>query len=358
MTRIVLIGEAWGKDEAAARRPFVGATGRELNRLLEEAGLLPPGSARDISPNYSNFLWHKRDRIYAEAGIYPTNVLNLEPPGNRIEDLCGPKWGSLPPIRPGKYLREEFVPELERLRKELTAERPNLIIGMGATALWFCLGRGSITKVRGAIAESPYGKFLPTFHPAFLFRGAMHLRPVVLFDLIKAGREARYPEVRRPPRRIFIPESMEDILFCLREIISAPRISIDIETAGDQITCIGFAWAHNAALVIPIFDSRKTSKSYWPLETEQEVWRLIRHICTLPIPKVFQNGIFDMRFLWQQYGITVKNAEHDTMLLHHALHPEVQKGLGFLGSIYTDEVSWKIMRPRGKETTIKDLKEE
>jgi hypothetical protein len=38
------------------------------------------------------------------------------------------------------------------------------------------------------------------------------------------------------------------------------------------------------------------------------------------------------------------------MLLHHALQPEVQKGLGFLGSIYTEEPAWKIMRPRGKGT--------
>lgn len=44
------------------------------------------------------------------------------------------------------------------------------------------------------------------------------------------------------------------------------------------------------------------------------------------------------------------NAEHDTMLLHHALQPESLKGLGYLGSVYTDEQSWKQMRVR---TTIK-----
>jgi len=38
------------------------------------------------------------------------------------------------------------------------------------------------------------------------------------------------------------------------------------------------------------------------------------------------------------------------MLLHHALQPESLKGLGFLGSIYTDESNWKLMR---KSTTIK-----
>jgi hypothetical protein len=41
------------------------------------------------------------------------------------------------------------------------------------------------------------------------------------------------------------------------------------------------------------------------------------------------------------------------MLLHHAIHPEMRKGLGFLGSIYTDEPSWKLMRKRGGDETDK-----
>jgi hypothetical protein len=32
------------------------------------------------------------------------------------------------------------------------------------------------------------------------------------------------------------------------------------------------------------------------------------------------------------------------MLMHHSIMPEMQKGLGFLGSVYTDEPAWKLMR--------------
>ena len=46
--------------------------------------------------------------------------------------------------------------------------------------------------------------------------------------------------------------------------------------------------------------------------------------------------------LWRGYGISVLNAEDDTMLLSHSLHPEALKGLAYLGSIYTDEASWKL----------------
>ena len=73
-----------------------------------------------------------------------------------------------------------------------------------------------------------------------------------------------------------------------------------------------------------------------------------------PEPKVFQNGLYDISFLWRSYRIKTVNAEHDTMLLHHALHPESPKGLDFLGSVYTNHASWKLMRPRGKQTIKRD----
>lgn len=355
MSRIMLIGEAWGREEDALKRPFVGATGRILNRLLEDAGILPPGSAQAISPAYTNFLYHTRDRIFEAAEIYPTNVLNVHPPGNKIENLCGPRWGTLPPIRAGKYLRPEYAEHLGRLEAEIESHRPNLIIGLGATSVWAILGTAAIAKLRGAIAPSRFGKFLPTYHPASTLPGrSPENRPIILMDLMKAAREADYPEIRRPERFVYIPESLPDIDWGIREMTGAEYLACDIETVGNQITCIGFAWNVTQSLVIPIFNWRNESRSYWPLEAEKEVWRKIRQICESDIPKVFQNGLYDIRFLWERYGIMPHECRHDTMLLHHALQPELQKGLGFLGSIYTDEPAWKLMRPRGKGTVKRE----
>lgn len=359
MSRIIILGEAWGSNEAAERRPFVGATGRDLNDLLQEANLLPFGSASTLNRALWSRNFDYRDEIFRANGIHLTNVFNLQPPSNKIENLCGPRQGSLlPPIRPGKYIRLEFASELERLKAEIAKENPNLIIGMGATALWFLLGTSAITKRRGTVALSPYGKCISTFHPAYLMRGMQHLRPIVLFDLIKAQRESEFAEVHRPERFVHIPENLSDIEELLGTLRQADRLSIDIETAGDQITCIGFAWNKQHALVIPIFDTSKPDRSYWSPSDEPVIWDCIRNICVLPMPKVFQNGLYDLHFLWRRYGIAPSNCEHDTMLLHHALYPEMQKGLGFMGSLYTNEASWKLMRLRGKETTLKDLKEE
>ena len=358
-TLAVLLGEAWGRQEAEASRPFVGATGDLLNNLCCDSGLIPAMRRKELSKALWDRAYDKRDRIYAESGIRLTNVFNFQPPGNRIDDLCGPRWGTLPAIRSGKYLREEFVSELDRVGAELRDWSPNLIVGLGATALWFLKGTGSITRQRGAITSTDYGKALATFHPASLLPGRQpEMKPVVTMDLMKAARERHSPTIHRPPRTIYIPESLVDIETMFAELRAANMLAVDIETAYDQITCIGFAWTKEHALVIPIFNLQSLDQSYWPAEVEPVVWGWIRRVLRLPVPKVFQNGLYDIHYLWRRYGIPVENCADDTMLLHHALYPEMPKGLGFLGSLYTAEPAWKLMRTRRKEETLKDSKEE
>src|SRR5262252_3642836 len=292
-TRILAIGEAYGRQEDLIKRPFVGAAGHTLNRLLEDAEILPTGSARAISPRYNRNPSNpeliaeadRRDRIYHQHGIRLTNVFNLRPEANKIESLCGPKWGTRAAIRSGKYIRPEFEPHLERLQREINDHRPNLILALGASAVWFTLNSPYIGKHRGAIAPSPYGKVLATYHPASLLMDrSPENRPIVLMDLMKAKFECEFPEVRRPLRFIYVPEGIQDIQWGIRELAAAPIISIDIETVEDQITCIGFAWSSEHTMVIPIFDWRKDSRSYWGLYEEAEVWGLIRRICELPNP--------------------------------------------------------------------------
>lgn len=351
MTKLMIVAEAYGRNEELVKQPLVGATGRLLNELLETVGIIPAGTTREVSPAYTNFLYHTRNRIYDAASIYLTNVFRVHPEGNKIEALCGPRWGSLPAIKAGKYMRAEFLPELERLGQEIHDQKPNLILGLGSVALWALLGTSAIRKNRGAIAQSRFGKLLPTWHPASLFPGrSPENRPVLTMDLYKAKREMEFAEVRRPNRFVYLSEAFADIEFGIREMHGAMILSVDIETVGRQITCIGFAWTKHHSLVIPIFDQRNPDKSYWSAENEPLVWRYIAQICNLPVPKLFQNGMYDIRFLYEQYGITVSNCEHDTMLLHHALQPELPKGLGFLGSVYSDEPAWKLMRPKGKGT--------
>lgn len=331
----MIIGEAWGENEERERAAFVGPSGYELTRMLGEAGI-------------------------SRTSCYLTNVFNLHPRGNQIESLCGPRQDSIPgypAIIKGKYLRKEFSVELERLQQEIMDVNPNIIICMGNTALWALIGVGGISNRRGSICTSTHlvegFKVLPTYHPAAILR-QWDLRPVTVLDLHKARRESAFPEVVRPSRQVWIEPSLQDIEVFYDQFIPGCKIlSCDIETAGDQITCIGFAPSPSVSLVIPFTDPRRARGSYWPNRSDElAAWNHVRRFLLSPCGKVFQNGLYDISFLYRSYGLRVVNPEHDTMLLHHSLQPESPKSLAFLGSCYTNESSWKLMRPRHK-TTIK-----
>ena len=105
-------------------------------------------------------------------------------------------------------------------------------------------------------------------------------------------------------------------------------------------------------LVIP-FVARLSGGNYWGDEAhELRAWNCVRRLLESEIPKVGQNFLFDMQYL-TRVGIKCRNVQHDTMLLHHALFPEMQKGLGFLGSVYTNEQSWKMLRRHKGEEELK-----
>ena len=330
--RIMLIGEAWGEAEEQAHAPFMGAAGYELTRMLGEAGI----SRRDC---------------------YLTNVFNLRPQGNDIETLCGPIEEAIagyPALAPSKYVHSRYAKELTRLGDEILAQNPNIILCLGNTPSWALMGRASISRNRGYTELSTHTvagyKCLCTYHPAYILR-MWSDRPTVIIDFMKAKKESEHADIRRPAREIWIEPDLDDLRrFEREELASCAVLSVDIETSGKLITCIGFAPRPGLALVVPFFDPRRADRSYWPShDVELQAWRFVKRVLGLPCLKLFQNGLYDIAFLYRSVGIKVRNAEHDTMLLHHALQPESLKSLEFLGSIYTDEGPWKRMG-RGRRT--------
>lgn len=331
--KIVIVGEAWGAEEEKARAPFIGASGHELTKMLDEAGI-------------------------RRADCYLTNVFNFRPKDNDLENICTSKAdgeASLGPLKAGKYLEKRWVPELHRLMSELRGIRPNIVIALGGTACWALLGGTGISKIRGTVSGSNVihnQKVLPIYHPAAILRD-WSLRAVTVLDLAKAKRESEFPEIRRPERTVYIEPDLDDMeWFFITHLLSAQMIAIDIETRGNQITCIGFAPSAGISMTVPFVDERKPSNSYWStIEAESRAWTWVRKACALPAKKLFQNGLFDMNFMWKGYGIWINNPADDSMLAHHALQPESEKGLGFLGSVYSNESSWKLLNR--KSTTIK-----
>lgn len=335
-TKLVILGEAWGEEEERFMTPFVGKSGWFLNQLLEAAGI-------------------------AKSECHLTNVFNLRPkPTNDVSNLCQPTKNGLPALTQGQYIREEFWSEFTRLENELNRLQPNLVLALGSTALWALTGSGGISRKRGTVLMSnkiicknlaPV-KVLPAYHPSAILRDWSQ-REITIMDLMKAAREREYPEIRRPKRTIAIFPTIADLESLRPRFAQAREISIDIETEKDIITCIGFAPSKDFALVIPFLDRRHQDCNYWrTFEEELAAWEFVRWILSLDAEKIFQNGLYDLHFIWRKAGMIVKNAVRDTMLKHHAINIEMLKGLGFMGSLYTNEASWKTDM-RGKSKTIK-----
>jgi DNA polymerase len=333
--KVALVGEAWGREEEMVGLPFVGQAGQELTRELSEAGI---------------------DR----ARCFLTNVLALRPPSNQLDAICCRKAdaGAYYPLKPlslGKYLHPQYLPELTRLKQELDHVQPNLVIALGGTATWALLNHPQIGSIRGTVAQStlvPALKVLGTYHPAAVLRNIAY-RPICIADYKKAVRQSQFPEIRRPERLILVNPTLEEADAYAGHLLRAPLLSIDIETFRGQIKMVGFAGSLSCAMVIPFVDLARGG-SYWPTPAQElYAWGIVRRLLESPVPKLFQNGLYDLQYFIRM-GFRPRACTHDTMLMSHALYPELQKGLGFLGSVWTDEPAWKLMRSSKSTETKRD----
>ncbi len=262
------------------------------------------------------------------------------------------------PVNGFGFLKEEYEGEIDRLETELNACKPNVIIAMGSIALWALTGLDKIGTYRGTVLKSNLTggtKVLPTFSPSAVIRN-FDFRPVVLSDIKKAVAESETPDIQIKERELWIEPAIEDLNKFeeqyIREDNEASPLSFDIETSGGFITCIGFAPSDSVALVIPFKDTRNDLQNYWKdNKHEQQAWAWVKRILeNEKITKVAQNQTYDVSWLSYKQNINVKGKIHDTMHAQHALQPEQQKGLGFLGSIYTNEGAWKTMAKFSKST--------
>ncbi|MFP3383395.1 uracil-DNA glycosylase family protein [Tritonibacter sp. SIMBA_163] len=128
--RVMIIGEAPGRDEDLEGKPFVGSAGQLLDKML---------AAIDLS----------RDK-----NVYITNVLPWRPPQNR--DPLPAEIAML-------------VPFVER---HVALAQPDVLVLMGNISCQAVLGKRGITRLRGTWAEAWGKPVLPMFHPAYLLRQA------------------------------------------------------------------------------------------------------------------------------------------------------------------------------------------
>ena len=335
-TKLIIIVEMPSQDDMAKGGLLTGAAGSLLKLTLSKFGI----ALTDV-PIFSVFPFYSSD-VKSQLGGKATAI-----PGTT-------------PVTTGKYFQQKDAEHLNNLYRQINLLNPNCILALGSTALWAMTGTTGLKKFRGTTLPGLPAiggrKVFTTYHPNAVFK-EWNIRPIFYADLAKLASEQEYANIRRPSRDIWIEPTIKDIIeFDERYIQRAEYLSIDIETSGRVITCIGFAPSTDIALVIPFVTADK--KLYWSTaEEEIEVWRRVKTICSRTSYKaVTQNGLYDINHLWRNYGIPVLAADNgeDSMLLHHAMQPEMEKSLAFLGSIYTNEAAWKFMGRRNVNTIKKE----
>ena len=126
--RLMFVGEAPGADEDRLGRPFVGAAGQLLDKMIGAMGL-------------------------AREEVFIANVLKCRPPGNRDPQEV------------------EVAACLPYLRAQIDLIRPEIICTLGKHSAHALLGRRDpIGKLRGRLFEYRGTPLLPTFHPSYLLR--------------------------------------------------------------------------------------------------------------------------------------------------------------------------------------------
>jgi len=147
--KLVFVGEGPGFEEDQQGKPFVGAAGQLLTRIIEAINL-------------------------TRSQVYICNIIKCRPPGNRNPEP--------------DEIRTCF-PFLER---QLAAIQPDFICALGTFAAQTLLQTTtSISRLRGRFHEYKGIKVLPTYHPAYLLRNPEKKREVWQ-DMKMLMKEYRY----------------------------------------------------------------------------------------------------------------------------------------------------------------------
>ena len=137
--RVMVIGEAPGREEDRLGKPFVGAAGQLLDAMFAAIGL-------------------SRESPDLEHALYITNVLPWRPPQNRDPSP------------------EEIAMMMPFMARHIELAKPEILVVMGNIPAGALLGRRGITKLRGNWTEAQGLPCLPMFHPAYLLRQPLQKR--------------------------------------------------------------------------------------------------------------------------------------------------------------------------------------
>jgi len=313
--KIMIVGECPTLRDTASGKPF--SDSRDLDEILHQAGI-----------NKSN--------------CWLTTVSKFHVPGSPKTKAGFRIPFSTRAATTGVDLEQCII----ELQNEVNQIKPNLIIGIGKTALTYITGKKSLDDYRGSILSGMGCKFIGTYNPAHLnwqatdveFIGYWH-KVLILFDLKRACKESFTPTFDSIPKRTLqVARSSNDLMDFWNKYKHIRDVAVDIEAGGHYLpVCIGFSFTPSHGLTFPLWNKDKISNLP---ESELTLgWIIINDILN-------NHNIIGQNFNYDRdkilrLGFNVKNLKSDIMLKAQALHPEFPKKLSFNQSVRTLEPFYK-----------------
>jgi len=311
--KIFFLGDSPSYQETTAGLPFIGASGKELERLCFDAGI-------------------RKDNCWL------SNVSKYEVPPN----LSGKK---IPFAIRARNVGIDVEEQLHELQEEINGIKPNCIVALGGAALWALSGKTKINYYRGSIMHGMGVKFVPTYHPAHLlhqtsgaeFKGYWN-RQIMVFDFKRAKYQSSFPELVLPSRALEICRNSAQLAEFRDRYKSVSRMAVDIEANGTCIpVCMGLSLAKHHGITVPLWNCDGISTI--PDSDLVQCWIILAEM-------LYEKDIIGQNFNYdrdkiKRLGFIIKRLISDTMLKAHAINPELPKNLAFNTSLYTEEPFYK-----------------
>ena len=253
--KILAIGEGPGYEESKIGRPFVGAAGREFDRMLNRAGL-------------------SRDQVAVTNIVKMRPSLNDDDPPPEAISICTERW----------------------LKKELAIINPKLVIAIGSVAVkWFFPDVSGVIQAHRLPREASIpgvweGIVFPVFHTAAALHQPNLIKEVrddftALGEFLKGKLPVHNP---KPPNTSDYWEC-RDTEWLADRIMEAGCVSLDTESDENGFWCLSVSTRDGEGIVV-----RKTS----PLGPLKEVLESGK------VMVVMQNAYYDLKVL-RQVGIRI-----------------------------------------------------
>jgi len=319
--KLFILGESPSHEEEAALKPFVGPSGRELDKILKDAGI------------------NRGDCWISNVSKFAIPLSDKKIP---FHIRC-------------QQVGIDLDKQISDLQNEIHSINPNCILALGGTALWATTGQKKITDYRGSILHGMGKKVIATYHPAHLLHqkgeiSGYYQRQIMIFDFKRALKQSVFPEINRPSRNLHVCHNSAELYDFFHRNKDQNSLSIDIEAHNCIPICIGLAYTRHEGITLPLWNTEGISDI--PDSDLSSCWRLLARALVGPDRKVGQNFKYDQDKI-TRLGLPIDQLYSDTMLKAFVINPELPKNLAFNTSIYTEEPFYK--NEGMYEGTINDL---